>query len=173
MLPITCKSLRQNSFRQWSRQTQFSYDKWPCIEESLPVFYLWGSLVSFSNCTHQTSIKPSNLSAKYTVNPSSPVLFRLRPCKPPGMHFSLQPQQHIRSSCSVESGPLQVPSLFKNCCPQHKFSRSAKRTLLSCLIYRYINSFSEWSDLPTGSQWQTLGGTISPKYHTMSLPVDY
>lgn len=119
--------------------------------------------MSFLNWTHQTSKQPSNtrcLSAKYTVNPSSPVLFRLLPQRPPGTHFSLHPRQHIRSSCTAESCPLLVPSLFKNCCPQHKLSCFAKRTLLSSLIYRYINWFSEWSDLPRCSQWQRGGGTI-------------
>lgn len=119
--------------------------------------------MSFLNCTDQTSIQPSNtrcLSAKYTVNPSSPVLFRLLPLRPLGVHFSLRPQQHIGSSCSAESCSLLVPSLFKNCSSQHKLSCSAKRNLLSCLIYRCINWFSEWSDLPRGSQWQTLGGAI-------------
>lgn len=119
--------------------------------------------MNFLNCTHQASTRPSNTrcsSAKCTVNSSSPVLFTLLPRRPPEMHFSLYPQQHIRSSCLAESWLLLVLSLFKNCCPQHKLSLSAKRTLLSCLIYRYINWFSEWSDLPRGSQWQSLGGTI-------------
>lgn len=70
------------------------------------------------------------------------------------------PWQHIRSSCSAESCPFILPTPFKNCCPQQKLSHSAKRTLLSCLIYRYINWLPEWSDLPRGSQWQSLGGII-------------
>lgn len=136
-------------------------DKWNCVREFLLVRQLRGCWVSFLNCAHQTLIQPSNsrcLTAKYTVNPSSSVLFRLLPRKPLGMHFSLQPWQYLGSSCLAESCPLLVPSLFKKCCPQHKLSASAKRTLLSYLICRYINWLSEWRDIPRGSQ--SLGGAI-------------
>lgn len=161
MLSFTCKNLLSSLIETVIHSVINFEDKWNCIKEFLLALYLWGSLVSFLNCAHETWIQPSNtrcLSAKCRGNPSSSVLFRLLPKRPLGMHFSPQPWQCIGSSCLAESCPLLVPSLFKKCCLQHKLSHTAKTTLASCLICRYINWISEWRDIPRGLQ--SLGRAI-------------